>query len=158
MKLYYPLALDLKRKTIFVVGGGQVAERKIKTLLEFGAKVRVVSPDLTRGLKQLVKSRRLTWLKNKIKFSDIKKADIVIAATSVPDINFKISKWCKRSKALINVVDRAKLSSFISPAVFKTSKAIIAVYTQGRDPVLSRDLKNFLKEHWNEFLSYRNKL
>jgi len=58
----------------------------------------------------------------------------------------------------VNVVDRARLSDFISPALLYMPKAIVAIYTEGKDPVLSRDLKNFLKERWDEFLSYRDRL
>ena len=58
----------------------------------------------------------------------------------------------------VNVVDNPSLSSFISPAVFRAGGAVVAVYTHGRDPVLSRDIKNFLKEQWDVFLSYRNRL
>jgi siroheme synthase-like protein len=158
MKLYYPIVFDLKNKHALVAGGGQVAERKIKTLLAFGAKVSVVSPALTRALKKLSKVRRITWFKRTVKPSDIKRADIIIAATSNVVVNQKISHWAKKKKILVNVVDNIRLSTFISPAVFSKGKAIVAVYTNGRNPELSRDLKNFLKEHWDDFLSYRHKL
>jgi len=155
---YYPIALKLKGKNALVAGGGQVAERKVKTLLEFGARVRVVSPDLTAELKRLTRTRKIVWAARPVKALDIDGADIVIAATSDPAINKKISAWAKRRGVLVNVVDRAFLSSFISPAILRTPKSVVAVYTHGEDPVLSRDLKNFLKENWDVFLSYRNRL
>jgi precorrin-2 dehydrogenase/sirohydrochlorin ferrochelatase len=156
--LYYPIALKLKDRNVLVVGGGQVAERKIKNLLRSGAKVRVVSPELTAPLAKLARARRIDWLNNVVRASDLKGIDLVIAATSEAAVNKNISEWAKRRGLLVNVVDRASLSSFISPAVFRASRATIAVYTDGRDPVLSRDLKNFLKENWGVFLSYRNRL
>ncbi|MDP2922493.1 MAG: bifunctional precorrin-2 dehydrogenase/sirohydrochlorin ferrochelatase [Candidatus Omnitrophota bacterium] len=158
MKLYYPIAIKLKDKHALVVGGGQVAARKVKALRQFGVRVRVVSPSLVPALKKLVKSRKIVWLNKKVESSDAKGIDIVIAATSIASINQKISSWAKREGVLVNVVDNTRLSTFISPAVFSKGKAIVAVYTDGRDPALSRDLKNFLKEHWNEFLSYRHRL
>lgn len=157
-ELYYPIALKLKGKTALVVGGGEVAERKVKTLLRFGARVRVVSPDLTPVLRRLFKFRRVTWLNRVVRSLDVDGADIIIAATSDTTVNKKISRWARRRGILVNVVDRVKLSSFISPAILPASKAVVAVYTHGRDPGLSRDLKNFLKEHWDVFLSYRNRL
>ena len=157
-ELYYPIALKLKGRAVLVVGGGQVAERKVKTLLRFGAQIRVVSPDLTPALLRLFKSHRITWRDRIVKASDLEGADLVIAATSDAAVNKRISVWAKRRGILANVVDRAFLSTFISPAILRTSRAVVAVYTHGVDPVLSRDLKNFLEENWDGFLSYRNRL
>ena len=157
-ELYYPIALKLKGKTALVVGGGQVAERKVKTLLRFGARVRLVSPDLTTALRRLFKSRKIAWHKRAIRSSDVEGADLIIAATSIAAVNKKVNKWAKREGTPVNIVDRADLSSFISPAILHTSRAVVAVYTHGRNPALSRDLKNFLKENWDVFLSYRGRL
>ncbi|MDP2928431.1 MAG: bifunctional precorrin-2 dehydrogenase/sirohydrochlorin ferrochelatase [Candidatus Omnitrophota bacterium] len=156
-ELYYPIALKLKARPVLVVGGGQVAERKVKTLLQFGARVRVISPDLTIRLKRLLRSRSITWTSRVVRSSDIEGYYIVIAATSDAAVNKNISKWAKIRGIPVNVVDRAPLSSFISPAILRTPKAVVAVYTHGRDPALSRDLKNFLKENWAVFLSYRSR-
>ena len=157
-ELYYPIALKLKGRAALVIGGGQVAERKIKTLLKFGARVRVISPNLTISLNKLLRSRNITWMRRVVRSSDIKDYYIVIAATSDATVNKNISKWAKKRGILVNIVDRALLSSFISPAILRTPKAVVAVYTHGQDPALSRDLKNFLKENWDVFLSYRNRL
>ncbi len=157
-ELYYPIALKLKDRNALVIGGGQVAERKVKTLLRFGARVRVVSPDLTAALRKLAKSRRIVRLARLVKASDLEATDLVIAATSDAVVNKKISAWAKRRGILVNVVDGPGISSFISPAILHTPKAVVAVYTHGRDPALSRDLKNFLKENWDVFLSYRDRL
>lgn len=154
---YYPIAVKLKDKKAVVVGGGQVGERKVLNLLEAGARVMVISPALTQKLKSLVKNRRIRWSKRFAAQKDLQDAHIVIAATSDRSVNKKVSRWSRRAGVLLNVVDDQALSDFISPAVVKKQKAIIAVYTDGKDPVLSRDLKNFLKEHWDEFLSYRDR-
>jgi len=157
-ELYYPIVLKLKDKPALVIGGGPVAERKVKSLIQFGARVRVISPSLTASLEKLLRSGRITWLRRAVKPSDIKRAYIIIAATSDAGVNKNISEWAKKRGIPVNVVDRASLSSFISPAILCTPKAVVAVYTHGQDPVLSRDLKNFLKEQWDVFLSYRNRL
>ncbi len=155
---YYPIALKLKGRTALVIGGGQVAERKVKSLLEFGARIRVISPDLTQSLHKLFRSGRIKWVGRAVRPLDIKGADIVIAATSKTSVNNNVNRWAKEAGILVNIVDKPALSSFISPAVFRASKAVVAIYTHGLDPVLSRDLKNFLKERWDVFLSYRNRL
>ncbi len=155
---YYPLAINLEGRLAVVIGGGKVAERKIKKLLEAKAKIKVVSPVITPKLKHLVSKRKMIWIPRLARSSDLYSASIVIAATSKPPVNKSVSKWARQQRAWVNVVDKPNLSDFISPALFRKRNATVAVYTNGRDPVLSRDLKNFLKEHWDVFLSYRNRL
>ncbi|MFH1046401.1 MAG: bifunctional precorrin-2 dehydrogenase/sirohydrochlorin ferrochelatase [Candidatus Omnitrophota bacterium] len=155
---YYPIAVKVKDEPVLIAGGGKVSERKAKTLLALGAKVKIVSPEITAGLKRFVSRRRVKWIRRKIRLSDLAYAKVIIAATSDPSVNRKISWWAQRRGILVNVVDDAKLSTFISPAIFAAAKALIAVYTQGQDPVLSRDLKNFIEDNWDVFLSYRNRL
>jgi precorrin-2 dehydrogenase/sirohydrochlorin ferrochelatase len=155
---YYPIALRIKGRRVLVAGGGEVAERKIKTLLSSGAKIYAVSPTLTAPLKKMAQSSKITWFNRKVKFSDLHGVGVVIAATSEAHTNSKISRWARKQGILANVVDQPRLSSFISPAILRQGKTLIAVYTDGRNPVLARDLKNYLKGHWHEFLSYRNRL
>ncbi|MFH1752888.1 MAG: bifunctional precorrin-2 dehydrogenase/sirohydrochlorin ferrochelatase [Candidatus Omnitrophota bacterium] len=157
MKRYYPIALNLKDKRALVVGGGSVAQRKVDSLLRSGALVRVISPQLTPRLKLLFKSKEIEWIKRRVRSSDVKRADIIIAATDDPGVNEDVSRWARNEGVWANVVDRSHLSDFISPAVFRARSGIVAVYTDGKDPVLSRDLKNFLKEKWSDFLRYRNR-
>jgi siroheme synthase-like protein len=158
MKSYYPIALKVEGANVLVIGGGNVGTRKVKTLLASGAKVKVVSPLITGQLRRLYKAGKISYTKRKYKSSDLASAVLAIAATNDEKTNALVSKDARQKGILVNVVDNAKLSDFISPALLSRGRAIIAVYTDGREPVLSRDLKNFLKEHWNEFLSYRSKL
>ncbi|MBU4376600.1 MAG: bifunctional precorrin-2 dehydrogenase/sirohydrochlorin ferrochelatase [Candidatus Omnitrophica bacterium] len=155
---YYLIALKIKGESVLIAGGGKVAKRKAEILLKSGAKVKIVSPEITEGLRRIISLRKVRWIKRKIRPSDLAGAKVVIAATSDSSVNKKVSGWAEKRGILVNVVDRAELSSFISPAIFTAPKAIVAVYTEGRDPALSRDLKNFLKENWDAFLSYRHRL
>lgn len=154
---YYPIAVDLFGKQALVVGGGKVAERKTISLLKGRAGIRVVSPVLTPRLNRLAKSGKIAWNKRCVSKKDINGADIIIAATGNSAVNKNVSKWAKEKNVLVNVVDNSGLSDFISPAIVRQGKALIAVYTDGKDPVLSRDLKNYLKDHWDAFLSYRRR-
>ncbi len=152
---YYPVAVNVKGAQVLVVGAGKVAGRKVTGLLKSKAKVTVIAPKVTAALERLAKKGKLSWLNRKVKKSDVAKARIVIAATNDTLTNKKVSSWSVRRGVLVNIVDNSTLSTFISPAVFKQRNAVIAINSNGRDPKLSRDLKNFLKEHWDEFLSYR---
>ena len=153
---YFPFAVDLKGQKVLVVGGGKVAERKVLSLLQAEACVQVVSPQITEGLMDLVVKFKIKWKQKEVDRNDIKNIRLTIAATDNKIINEKVSMWAKNENIWVNVVDKPALSDFISPAVFFAGEGIVAVYSDGKDPVLSRDLKNFIKEKWNEFLSYRD--
>lgn len=155
---YYPIALNLKNFDVLVVGGGKVAERKVVRLLEVGALVRIVSPEIIAKLDRLVKEKKIAWTDRAVQKKDVHGVAIVIAATNDKHINEKVSYWAREKRIWINVVDNKNLSDFISPTILRKGKALIAVYSDGREPVFSRDLKNYLKEHWNDFLSYRRGL
>jgi len=154
---YYPVCLNLVRQNVLIAGAGQVAERKIKALLKFKPRLKVVSPLAVPAIIQLARNRKLDWLKRKYQTSDLNQVVLVVAATSDRATNGKISRDAKKKKILVNVVDESRLSNFISPAVFQKGKVIVAVSTDGREPKLSRDLKNFIKEYWDEFLSFRRR-
>ncbi len=155
---YYPLAVRLSKRFVLVIGGGRVAERKVYALLEAGAKIRVVSPTATSALRRLARQNSIKWIRRPVRRADVRDAYIIITATNDKNTNEAVSRWARKRKIWTNVVDRPLLSDFISPAVFRAGNSIITVYTDGKDPVLSRDVKNFLKERWNDFLSYRNRL
>jgi precorrin-2 dehydrogenase/sirohydrochlorin ferrochelatase len=155
---YYPIYFSIKNKSALVVGAGTVAQRKIKQLLTCGAKVKIVSPSITPGLKKLHLRHKIKWVKRKAQSHDLKGVSLAIVATNDTFANKTVSKWAKKQNIPVNVVDNAKLSDFISPAFFNKGKAVVTVSTNAKDPALSRDLKNFLKEHWDDFLSYRHKL
>lgn len=154
---YHPIAVSLSKKPVLVIGGGPVAERKVRALLETGAKIRVVSPTATSALRRLARQKSIKWTRRPVRKSDIKDAHIITAATNSKGTNEAVSRWGRKRRIWVNVVDKPLLSDFISPAVFRTGNSIITVYTDGKDPVLSRDIKNFLKERWDDFLSYRNR-
>lgn len=155
---YYPVAVRLLNRHVVVAGGGKVAERKVKALYGCGAKVCVVSPTATPALKHLVEGGKISWARRGICRSDIEGAYLVVAATDDNDINEKVSRWAQERRIWVNVVDNASLSDYISPAVMRTRDYIVTAYTDAKDPALSRDLKNFLKEKWDVFLRYRDRL
>jgi siroheme synthase-like protein len=155
---YLPIAIRLKNRKAIVVGGGIVAERKIETLLLSGVDLTVISPSLTAKLVKAFKLSRFRWLKRKIQQADVAGVDMVVAATNDKSVNENVSEWAGHSKILVNVVDKPKISDFISPALLEKEEALVAVYTDGKNPVLSRDLKNYLGEKWDDFLLYRDRL
>ena len=155
---YLPIAVKLKNKRVLVVGAGKIAERKIDTLLAAGADLCVVSPRATRRIKRLYSKGYIKWVKRYAQRTDIRGAKLIVAATNNARVNKYVSQWSHEFEIPINVVDKPAISNFISPAIVQFKNALIAVYTDGKDPVLSRDLKNYLKETQDDFVSYRSRL
>jgi len=154
---HHPIAVRISGAKALVIGGGKIAERKVLSFLEAGASVEVISPDATALLRKLAGEGEISWRARRIRGKDLIGVDIAVAATNDARVNENVSRWAHKNKILINVVDNPRLSNFISPAVFRNEKGIVSVYTDGKDPAFSRDMKNFLKENWSDFLSYRNR-
>ncbi len=154
---YLPVAVKLKGRRVIVVGGGKVALRKIQNFLDAGALVHVVSPLLETEVKGLHERGEITWTPRKVSDEDISDAVLLVSATDDTETNERVSRLARERGIPVNVVDQPILSDFISPAVIRADKALIAVYTDGKDPVLSRDLKDYLKEKWNDFLLFRDR-
>ncbi len=155
---YFPIALRLESDPVLVIGGGIVAQRKVLSLLRAGANILVVAPALTVKLNKLCRDKRVSLRRRKVVRSDLRGKKMVISATSDAKVNSAVGKWAKEYGLLVNVVDQPNLSNFISTAIIRKGKLLISVYSDGKDPRLSRDVKNYLKENWDAFLSNRPRL
>jgi siroheme synthase-like protein len=145
MTSYYPVFLDLKGKKCVVVGGGSVAERKVGTLLEYQASVTVISPKLSPGLQKLAERNDIQTIRRQYRSSDLKDAFLVIAATDKEAVNSAVAKQGTQHRALVNVVDVPKDSSYIVPSVLRRGDITIAIGTAGKSPALARKLRSTLE-------------
>jgi precorrin-2 dehydrogenase / sirohydrochlorin ferrochelatase len=143
---YYPVFLDLRERTVAVVGGGRVAERKALSLLEAGADVTVVSPSLTHKLQELASSGKITHLAKSFEEEDLAGAYLVIAATGLPEVNAEVGRSCKKKQVLVNVVAPPGESTFIVPSVVDRGALLIAISTSGESPALSKRIRMELEK------------
>jgi precorrin-2 dehydrogenase/sirohydrochlorin ferrochelatase len=149
---YYPIFLDLKGKEILVVGGGQVAERKIKALLDCGAEIKIVSSKITDSLNKVVEDYGLRYFKEEFRENYLEGVFLVIAATDDRDLNHKISKIAKKKGLLINAVDQPPDCNFIVPSIVKKGDLQIAISTSGKSPALAQKLRKQIdKQFGNEY-------
>lgn len=149
---YYPISLDLKDKRCVVVGGGGVAERKVRSLIACGAVVRVISPNITRGLNKLKGGNKIVHLRRGYKKGDIKGAFLVFGATSSEALNSRISHDAKKERTLVNIVDSPAKCNFIVPASINRGNLTISVSTSGASPALARFLRQRLeKDYGSEY-------
>jgi len=147
---YYPIFMDIKGKPCVVIGGGRVAERKVLSLLNAGAKVCVVSPRLTDGIKKLVRERRVKVIKRAYKQGDIDSAFLAYSATDKREINREIFKEAKGKGILLNVVDVPDMCNFIVPSVVERGDLLIAISTSGKSPALAKRIRKRLGKEFGE--------
>jgi siroheme synthase-like protein len=149
-KRYYPVSLDVDGKRCVIVGGGDVALRKVRSLLEHGALVQVISPELCAGLQELSDSGRIMALERPYAGGDAAGAFVVVAATDDIDINRKVAAEAERRGILVNVVDMPNLSNFIVPSHLRRGDLSIAVSTGGASPALARRIRERLESDFGE--------
>lgn len=147
---YYPIFLNIKDKKCVVIGGGNVAYRKIKALIECGAKVTVISPDFSKDLLKISRKNSIQLIKRSYRKGDIKDATIVIAATANKEVNRKISEDSKNAGAIVNVVDDIERSNYIVPSFFRRGNLTIAVSTGGKSPYIARKIKEMLENSFGK--------
>lgn len=151
---YYPVFLNIRGRRCVVVGGGQVALRKVRTLLEHGANIEVISPELCSGLNKLAENGEISVLRKHYQTGDLQGALLAIAATDNNDVNLEVVKEARNRGVLVNVVDSANNSDFVLPSYLNRGDVTIAVSTSGRSPSLARKIRARLeKEFGNEYAS-----
>jgi siroheme synthase-like protein len=142
---YYPVFLSIRGKRCVVIGGGVVALRKVRALLDYGAKVTVVSPTLHPDLARLAEAGRIIPIRRGFRPGDLAGAIIAIAATDERVINQKVSEEARDRGVLVNVVDSSEQSDFIIPSFFRRGDLTVAVSTAGMSPALARKIRTKLE-------------
>jgi len=142
---HYPLFLDIAQKSCVVLGGGKVAERKTRMLLKFGAKVRVISPEVTNALQALAQKGKIHIAIRRYRATDLRSASLVFAATGDEGANNRIREDARRANIPVNVVDNPDLCDFIVPSIIKKGPVVIAISTSGVLPLLSKRLRQELE-------------
>jgi len=143
---YYPIYLDIEDRHVVIIGGGNVCARKAETMMKYGARVTIVSPEFTDEIEQWVKDGALSVRRKPYEESDLAGASIVVASTDDPCVNARVARDCRRRKIPVNVVDVTHLCEFIIPAILESGSIQIAVSTGGKSPALARTLKEDLEK------------
>ena len=147
---YYPVSLNIRNKRCVVCGGGEVACRKVRVLLECGADVEVISPASCRELEDIAGEGKVQVHRREYREGDLRGAFVVIAATDDKDVNRKIAGEAHKAGCIVNAVDDAESSDFIVPSCLKRGDITIAVSTSGKSPALARKLRTGLESRFGE--------
>ncbi len=142
---YLPIFADLKQRPVLVVGGGEVAARKVDLLLRAGAEIRIVAQSLSPILEQWRQQGQIHWLGQAFAAEQLDEVFLVIAATDDSALNAEVFSEADKRRVLANVVDDQPRCSFIFPSIIDRSPLVVAVSSSGQAPVLARMLREKLE-------------
>ena len=145
---YYSVALDMTGRFTVVIGGGTVAERKVKGLLEAGAAVTVISPSLTAQLARWVKQGRISHVARSYTPGDLAGYELAFVATDDPRVNAAVFRESKKRGLWVNAADDPAHCDFILPSVLRRGELAVAVSTGGSSPALARAIREELEAYF----------
>ena len=148
MKLY-PLNLDIENKSCVVVGGGAVALRKICGLLEAGAKIKVIAPEICAGVEELFKRGKILLLKEKFSADMLDDEIILIAATNNPEVNRQASEAAQAKKILVNTAAGTG-GNFNVPSRIRRGDLLLTISTGANSPAFSKFIRQMLEAELGE--------
>ncbi|WP_168123773.1 bifunctional precorrin-2 dehydrogenase/sirohydrochlorin ferrochelatase [Paenibacillus sp. HB172176] len=145
---YYPVALRVSGMRCVIVGGGPVAERKLKGLVQAGAnRIDVISPVATEGIQSFVESGKARWIRRAFEQNDYCEAWLIIAATDNAPLNEEIAEQSKQRQILCNRADYSDGGSFLTASTVRRGDLLVSVTTSGASPALARKLGQELESY-----------
>jgi len=146
---FYPLNLDIKNKPCVVIGGGQVALRKIRGLLTAGANVKVIAPETCAGVEELFKHGEISLMRENFSPDMLSDEIILIAATNNPEINRQASEAAQAKKILVNVVEGTS-GNFNVPSTIRRGNLLLTISTGANSPAFSKFIREMLEAELGE--------
>ncbi len=143
---YFPVFLDGSKINAMVIGGGDVAARKIELLLKTTTNITIMAESVTEGVERLINENQLNWLKHNYKAGLLTQTTLVIAATDNTEVNEQVYHEAVEFNILANVVDQPALCTYITPAIIDRSPMIIALSSSGSAPILIRMLREQIEK------------
>jgi uroporphyrin-III C-methyltransferase/precorrin-2 dehydrogenase/sirohydrochlorin ferrochelatase len=136
-----PIFMNITNRRCVVIGGGEVASRKVAMLLKANAAISLYSPDLCHELQALAEAKKITYIKANFDASQLIGACLVIAATDIEAVNIAVSNAAKAQNIPVNVVDSPALCTFTMASIVERSPIVIAISSEGNAPVLARYIR-----------------
>ncbi len=152
----YPLFIRLEGQDIVVVGAGAVAARKVKTLLDYGARVLVIAPQACSDLIALADEGCIVWRRREYRKGDLEGSLLCVVATGLREVDESVYREARAAHIPVNVVDVPELCTFIAPSIMRRGQLQVAVSTNGAAPGVSRTIRQELEgrfgDWWTEYI------
>lgn len=150
MSKKFPVFLDLSRSKIVVVGGGKIAERRIRTLTDFSDRIYCLSPEFTDGIRKLEEEGWITLIASVYKREKIMDADMVLACTDSTEVNNEIYAACKAMGIMVNVCSDRHKCDFYFPGVISRGNVVIGITASGEDHRLAKEVREKIEAALDE--------
>lgn len=147
---YFPIFLDLQDRRCLVIGGGVVGERKAEALLQAGAEVTIISPQLTDRLSVWAEEHKIVHIGRKYRSGDLVGFALIFVATDDSTISEVVQKEGRARGIWVNAADDPTHCDFILPSILRRGELVIAVATGGLSPALSRSIREELEQYLTE--------
>ncbi len=144
--MFFPLYVDLSKKNILVVGGGAIATRRIKILLQFAGEITVVAPEITEEVQALRKQEKLCVKRRYFEEKDLDGKDLVLAATDKQDVNAQIAALCRERQIPVNVSTDQTLCDFQFPSVVIRDDVVIGINASGKQHGRVKETRQAVEE------------
>ena len=158
---YMPVSITLTDRPVLVIGGGEVALRKIEAIMEYGARVTVVAPEVQDKIKYFGDSNKVTLHQRNYQSPEAGKYHMVICASDDMEVNRQASDDARAAGRLVNAVDAPALCDVIFPAVIRRDCLTVAISTDGKVPFMAGHIRKILEDifpsHWNKLMKQATK-
>ncbi|WP_455716033.1 precorrin-2 dehydrogenase/sirohydrochlorin ferrochelatase family protein [Anaerosporobacter sp.] len=142
---YFPIFINLIEKRVVVVGGGEVATRRVQTLCSFGCNIEVIAPEISDSLIKLVKEEKIVWHARKYQQEDVCGATIVVTATNRREINQLVGRECTTLSIPVSVADSKEESTFYFPGIAKEDSVVVGVTASGTNHRIAKRVTDGIK-------------
>lgn len=146
-KLYFPLFVDLSEKKVVVIGAGKIAVRRVKTLLPFAGKIKVIAPEVAEEIIEMASlaEGQIEIMQRPFEMADLDDADIVLAITDDKELNTKIGTRCREKQIPVNISHEKELCDFYFPGVVQKDHVVIGVTASGTDHSKARKVTELMR-------------
>lgn len=146
LKTFFPLFVDITNKNVLVVGAGNIATRRIKTLTKFNCKIKVVAPTATKEVENLAKLNKIDYQKSELENKDLENVFMVVSATNNRQVNHKVCELAKQKNLYVSVADCKDECNFFFPGVIETNDTVIGVTAEGKSHKAASQMADRIRE------------
>lgn len=150
MSASYPISLLVNKLSVLIVGGGEVATRKLQGLLDCDARVTLIAPEVTQTIYELADKQLCSWIEKAYDPSDLDGIQLVFACTNDEATNRSVSEDATARGLLVNVADCPELCTFYLPSVLRRGKLSVAVSTEGSSPFTAAQIRRKLEDQFDD--------